>query len=420
MKFQVKALCLIPFIISILAAICWGEDLEPDADSIQNLAPKIYIDCRYCDEDYIKTEISYVNFVRDRKQADIHLFITQQSTGGGGQEFTVEFIGKHKYEGMADTLGFSTRETDTDDIIRNSLVKTIKLGLVRFLANTPLAEHLSVHYTQPTVQEEIKDIWNYWVFEIALNAYMNGEKSYHNLSLYGSVSVRRVTEQLKILLGFWANYQEYDYDYEDYKRLSLSRSRGLTASTVWSLTDHWSFGLWSDVYSSTYSNKQIDVSGAPGFEYNIFPYEQSTRRQLRFIYQLALKYVDYYEITKYDEVSEWLFRESVGIVLELIQPWGTVYTSLEAFNYMHDFRKNRLNLYSQLSLRIIEGLSFNISGSASRVRDQLSLRKRELSSEDVLLREWEFPTGYTYWFSLGISYSFGSIYNNIVNPRFGN
>ena len=28
-------------------------------------------------------------------------------------------------------------------------------------------------------------------------------------------------------------------------------------------------------------------------------------------------------------------------------------------------------------------------------------------------------TGYQYFFNFGINYSFGSIFNNIVNPRFG-
>jgi hypothetical protein len=35
------------------------------------------------------------------------------------------------------------------------------------------------------------------------------------------------------------------------------------------------------------------------------------------------------------------------------------------------------------------------------------------------LRLRQLATSYTYFINLGLSYSFGSIFNNIVNPRFG-
>ncbi len=78
-----------------------------------------------------------------------------------------------------------------------------------------------------------------------------------------------------------------------------------------------------------------------------------------------------------------------------------------------------MRIYSRLSLRVIQGLSVNLNGSASRIRDQLSLRKGDASEDEVLLRRRELETSYDYHVSFGISYTFGSIYNNIVNPRFG-
>ncbi len=36
-----------------------------------------------------------------------------------------------------------------------------------------------------------------------------------------------------------------------------------------------------------------------------------------------------------------------------------------------------------------------------------------------LLRQRQLLTGYQYFFNFGFGYSFGSIFNNIVNPRFG-
>jgi len=38
----------------------------------------------------------------------------------------------------------------------------------------------------------------------------------------------------------------------------------------------------------------------------------------------------------------------------------------------------------------------------------------------VLLRLRELETQFEYFTSFGLTYTFGSIYNNVVNPRFGN
>jgi hypothetical protein len=72
-----------------------------------------------------------------------------------------------------------------------------------------------------------------------------------------------------------------------------------------------------------------------------------------------------------------------------------------------------------MNFRIAKGLTFNISGGASLVHDQLSLVKGGATYEEVLLRRKEIATQYTYYTSLGLTYTFGSIYNNAVNPRFG-
>ena len=58
-------------------------------------------------------------------------------------------------------------------------------------------------------------------------------------------------------------------------------------------------------------------------------------------------------------------------------------------------------------------------GSYAWVRDQLFLPAGDLSDEDVLTRRQALATGFEYFVSFGITYQFGSIFNNIVNPRFG-
>jgi hypothetical protein len=55
----------------------------------------------------------------------------------------------------------------------------------------------------------------------------------------------------------------------------------------------------------------------------------------------------------------------------------------------------------------------------ARIHDQINLAKGNVSQEDVLLQRRQLATSYEYYGSIGIRYSFGSIYTNVVNPRFG-
>jgi len=78
-----------------------------------------------------------------------------------------------------------------------------------------------------------------------------------------------------------------------------------------------------------------------------------------------------------------------------------------------------LSLSSSLNVRLFEGFSINLFGSVSMVHDQLALRKGDLTQEDVLLHRKQLSTQYDYFASVGFRYTFGSIFSNVVNPRFG-
>jgi hypothetical protein len=88
-------------------------------------------------------------------------------------------------------------------------------------------------------------------------------------------------------------------------------------------------------------------------------------------------------------------------------------------NYLHDWSKNMISLGGNLSLRLAKGLNFHLSGGGSIIHNQLSLPKRGASLEEVLLRRRQIATSFTVYSYFGLSYTFGSIYNNAVNPRFG-
>ncbi|MFC1475272.1 hypothetical protein ACFLQG_01360 [Candidatus Zixiibacteriota bacterium] len=405
-------------IILIISPLTQAVTEEPVVDTILQEAINVYIDCSNCDHDFLRREITFVNFVRDRNQADVHILVTNQLTGSGGNEYMIEFIGKKDFQNMADTLVFNTIESDTDDNVRNEMSKYFKLGLTRFVAKTVNSEHLSVSFTKPTTTSKVKDKWNNWVFEIETSISTNGEKSYRYISLWNEYEAARVTEASKLYFSLYWNYNEQKFSYDDVT-LSISRSKGTNGDFVFSINDKWSYAFFYNFFTSTYGNKDFDYSSEIGLEYNIFPYKESSRRAWILRYNLGITYMDYTDITIYDKYNEWLTYSRFRSSVELTQPWGSVYWSLNSILYLHDFKKNRITFSGGMSVNLFEGFSVNFDGNYSRVRDQISLRRpADFTDEDVLLRQKELASGYNYWLSFGVSYSFGSIYNNIVNPRF--
>lgn len=151
----------------------------------------------------------------------------------------------------------------------------------------------------------------------------------------------------------------------------------------------------------------------------MFPYAESTRKRLTFLYRLNFGHCDYLEETIYGKVSENLLSQSLSINLNIIQPWGNANASIVGSHYFHDFSKNRLSFYGFLSVRVWKGFSVYGNGGFSMIHDQLSLVKGELTTDEILLRLKQMSTTYSGYVSLGVSYSFGSTLRGAVNPRFG-
>ena len=99
------------------------------------------------------------------------------------------------------------------------------------------------------------------------------------------------------------------------------------------------------------------------------------------------------------------------------QPWGGLNINVEGSNYFQNFDQHRLELNGDIELRLLKGLFLEIGGGVEFIHDQLHLPREGASLEDILLRRRELTTSYEYEMYIGISYTFGSIYNNIVNDR---
>lgn len=412
LTFQV-CLCLLP-VTRLLSRESMIEGAGPRLE-----ATRVFLDVPFNYQNYIKTEISFVNYVRDRKQSQVHVLLTEQATGSGGREFTVTFIGEHEFAGVNDTLRYTSDQLETEEVIMRGVVRTVKLGLIRYVSRTPLADDIVIEYRESPAPASAEDRWNNWVFNIQANGNIGGEEKMSSFAVFGYISADRVTSELKASIHASTNYYENNFDMNGLDISSISRSHQFQGLVVKSLGRHFSVGIYGSASSSTYSNLKSLVEGAPAVEYNVFPYEESTRREFRFLYRLGYTAVHYHEETIFDEIYENLLQENLSAVLEIKEKWGSARSGLEGSHYFKDLRKNRLQFTAGLTLRLLEGLSLTLGGAVSRIHDQLSLPKQGASETEILLYRKQLATQYDYAFSIGFRYTFGSIYSNVVNPRFG-
>jgi hypothetical protein len=391
------------------------QDSNAKADTIRKDALNVYMDA----SDYIRKEIPYVNYVRDIKDAGVYIISTSQGTGSGGREYSFFLVGQKEYAGMRDTLTFVTSPDVTQEETRIKQVRTLKMGLMRYVAKTPLADYMNISFSKPLSETVSSDKWNSWVFRASCNGYFDGQQSYQSTYLNGNISASRVTADWKINLSGRYNYGIDKYDVGDSILTSKNNTKSFNALIVKSISDHWSYGGTVYFGSSSYSNYKFAGSCLPGIEYDLFPYSESTRRQLRLLYSIGYRFANYMDTTIYDKTKEGHFMHSLNVAYEVIQKWGSVNLNLNYSNYLHDWSKNNLSMNGYLDLRIAKGLSVNFGGGASLIHDQLGLVKGGATADEVLLRRKELATQFQIFTSFGFTYTFGSIYNNVVNPRFG-
>jgi len=417
MRRHLGILFVLALSVSSLAA-AMSQD-QSAIDELKKTAVKVYLDCGGCDIEYIKTEITFVNYVRDRLEAQVHILITTQTTGGGGREYTLNFMGQNDLKGTNDIQKYFSSTTDTSDDVRRGLVKALEMGLMSYAGKTPISRRITVDYLPPDKAGPGRDRWNFWVFSLTGSGRFRGEESYKDQEADFSFSANRVTTESKVRLGLSLDTSKTKYDIEDEIITGTKSSWDGSGLFVKSLGEHWSAGFYLEAESSLYSNIDLGFSAAPALEYNAFPYSQSTRRQLRFLYKLAVNPVNYREETIYGKTRETLFQESLSATLDLREKWGTVSVSASGSHYFHDFSKNQLDLFGIVSLNLYKGLSvFSLVGY-SWIHDQLSLLGREPTFEEQLLRLRELPRTSDYFISIGFQFTFGSIFTNVINPRFG-
>jgi len=184
---------------------------------LREKAIKVFLDMRGNRAEYIKREVPYINYVRDRKQAQLYIMETRQSTGAGGSEYTITLIGQQGFQSVNDTLKYISKASDTDDMTRSGIVKILKIGLMRYVEKTPLVDYITTTYQLKSNPTDVIDKWNYWVFSTRFNYEINKRESRDVASLDGSFSADRVTPELKTSLYVNSEYEKEKYKFSNGK-----------------------------------------------------------------------------------------------------------------------------------------------------------------------------------------------------------
>lgn len=416
-----------------LAAICafpLAAQEEPQEAEGPVSALRVFFDCSggfrgggICDFDFYRREIPFVNYTRDREDSQVHVLLTTEQTGSGGQRVTLDFLGREEFEGLDDRLTVTTRANLAQEQRLTEVAAGLKLGLMRYIARTDQAADIQILYQLAEQREQAvatpeDDPWNFWTFRVRGNGNVDVSERNENYRLNAGLSASRITDDLKLEFSVGGNYFESRFDVNDSTTvISIRRSYDFEGLNVFSLSDHWSLGVAYETQHSTFGNYDFQVQAGPALEYNIFPYAESTRRQFNFLYTIGVSFNDYIVETVFLEEKETLPRHSIGASLSVRQPWGGSFGFLEFSQYLHDLSKNRLNLFAGADFRLFRGLSLNFNARYSRIRDQLNVPLGDATEEEVLLRQRILQSGFEYGFSVGFSYTFGSIFSNVVNPR---
>lgn len=385
---------------------------------------RLFLDCHtHCDSQYLRTEITLVDWVTDREASDLHVIATALQTGSRGREITMEFIGRNALAPMTDRHVFRTPPDATDDMRRQEFARVLRLGLVRYLLASDQAGGLLLSRPDRTAQGDPppgggRDPWNHWVFTLEGNGSLDAESREKSWNIEGEFRALRVTPDWKFRFEVGTEYDRTTFELDDGERFTANRDFwDAGAMLVRSLGPHWSAGAMVEGSSSKPGNLAFRGRLAAAIEWNFYPYAEATRRQFLLLYSLGLNRFDYVEETIYSRTEETRADHRLGVSYQTNQPWGSAWLSGSASSFLHDWSLNRLGVSAGLSVRLARGLELYGEGNYSRVRNQITLKKGNATDEEIFLRLRELATGYRAAMHIGLSYTFGSFLNSVVNPR---
>lgn len=404
--------------LSFVSQISFSQDKRDSIANDDDLL-SVFLDFSV-HQQYIREKITFVNYVRDRELSKVHIMIRQLPAGMAGENYVISFFGRGAFEGMNNEITYWDPGTSTTNETRQGLVEMITMGLAPYLANTDIVSHMSLVISAGRSQDSkgVEDPWKNWVFEVYGGINFARESKQSRFDSRWGFYADKVSEDWKIRSRPYFNINRRTFLTDEEEITRQSYRHGFDGYYIKSISQHWSAGLFVDMLSSTFHNILFNIEAAPGIEYSLFPYREATYKAITFVYRLGGGYHNYIEETVFFKDQESLFNHTVDLSARFQQPWGSFSASISGSHYFHDFTANRLSFESDLGLRIIKGLSVNISGSFNFINDLVALPAGDLSLEDILLQQSRQATNYEANGRIGITYTFGSQFSNVINTRF--
>ncbi len=398
----------------------------------QPLADKnitVYIDCESCDINYIKREINAVNYTLDALRAQVHVLVSSRRLDTGGRTYIFDFIGREAFEGDRFTMDLLIDPQNTNLERNERMVTALTAGLAVFLAQNGTKVSVQLPKASPADSTEAgaaegggetprkKGFFSQWVYELSSSMNLDRESNRRTLDLRYGGGMNYITDQWRIRLTPSFFYQERFVRSDEQDITFIRRTNNVSSAVIKSLSAHWSAGVFLNWGQNTYTNIQNNYSVAPAVEYSIFPYKDAITKEFTLAYRIGFSDNHYLEETIFFKLSERLVRQALDIRLNIRERWGDARIELSGAALVNDMKKNRLNMDASVSMRVVKGLSFSLGGSYDVVNDQLSLPRGNATLEEILLGQRQLATNFQSGVNFGLRYTFGALYNNIVNTR---
>jgi hypothetical protein len=392
------------------------------AQKVENL--KVYLDCSWrCDDDFLQREMPYIDFYKDPKTSNLHIIVNGERSSNGGEVVTFRFIGINEFEGVDNTLTVDILPNTSDDSERRFYLDILKKGIYAYIIRTADKDNVSISFTEIDIKGDIKDEkdkWNNWAFRVSISGSINGEETYTNSSYYGSLTANRITAESKFTSRFSLNSNVSKYEYNAISLVTEQKSKYANMTYVKSKGDHFSIGAKANYMQSTSKNYDGNYKFSPCIEYNIFPYSESSEHRMSFLYGISANHNDYTDTSVYLKTSENFASHLLDLSYYNSQTWGSFSFSIYGDQILDkdDLKKYNVGISSNIDWNITKGLSLNYWAYINFDRAQIHLPLNEATYEEIILRQKELESNYFYYMNFGISYTFGSMKNNVVNPRF--
>lgn len=370
--------------------------------------------------DYFRQNLD-MQYCNVRNDADVIIAIGEESNSAGGYTYSLFLYGNNEFMNINDTMAIQTEPGISESELRNHILKMLKLGLVKYMIAGDQTDNISVEYSSNRLkpEESITDSWNNWYMKIAGSGQFYGEQSFYRRLLYGAVNATRVTENNKMSLSVSG-----EYDYSEFIMDSLSSiimkkpTYSFNSYFANGINEHWTYGAYLKYYHSSYYNWQNIYEIMPAIEFNFFPYDESSSRQLTIMYRPFAGYYRYIEQTIFGKTEEIMTGQKFIIAADYIQKWGNAEISLSYSHQFTDISKYDLYLNSNLDFYILKGLSLSLYTYFLLQRNQFYISAEGASQEEILLEQKKLQTNFEYNISVYITYTFGTKNRSIVNSRF--